>query len=528
MFDDDGYFWWAHVDGGGLMDPEGHGQNPFSPFSKIYRVDLHGPDYPYSIPEDNPFADGVGGLPEIWAYGFRNPWRYALDPSGDLWVGDVGSDQWEEVSLVPKGGNAGWSVVEGSHCVVEPCDKTDMVLPAVEWSHDGGAAAVIGGLVYQGDLIPALKGAYLFTDYYGGTPLRTARKQGESFLVETLMDFTGRRVASFAEDEAREVFVVDYDSGQIYALVPTEPEANSFPRLLSETGCVDPTNPMEPSEAMIPFDVAAPLWSDGADKSRYVALPDGTTIGSLDDGDFDFPIGTVFLKNFDIDGARIETRLLMRHTDGEWAGYSYEWNEEGTDADLLDAAKVVSFPSVDWLYPSQGACLECHTVAANRAVGPETLQLNHLWTYPNGRVANQIETWRWMGMFTDDPGDAALLPSMPSPADPTADIEDRSRAYLHANCAHCHTEGGTGSGPQDMHYLATDPGYCDVAPFGNDLGVGPDARILAPGDPSASILYLRMLDLGPERMPPLATSVLDLESLELIEEWISTMDVCTF
>lgn len=528
MFDDDGYFWWAHGDGGGLMDPEGHGQDTFSWFSKVFRVDLRGPDYPWSIPEDNPFADGIGGLPEVWAYGFRNPWRYSLDPGGDLWVGDVGSDQWEEVSLVPKGGNAGWSVQEGAHCVAEPCDATDIVQPAYEWSHDGGAAAVIGGIVYQGDLIPALQGAYLFTDYYGGTPLKSVRKQGESFLVETLMDFTGRRVASFAEDEAQEVFVVDYDAGQIYALVPTEPEASNFPARLSETGCVDAADPHVPAAAMIPFDVVSPLWSDGAAKDRFVALPDGATVGLLDDGDFDFPIGTVFMKNFDVDGIRIETRLLMRHNDGEWAGYSYEWNADGTDADLLDASKVVSLASQDWLYPSQGACLECHTLAANRAVGAETLQLNYAWTYPNGRVANQIETWRYIGLFSDDPGAADTLPAMAAPGDPAAPLEDRARSYLHANCAHCHTEGGTGSGPQDFHYLAIDPAYCDVPPFGEDLGVGPDARILAPGDPEASILYLRMEDLGPERMPPLATTVLDLAALDLVEEWIATMDACTF
>ncbi len=526
-FDDEGYFWFSHGDGGGELDPYGHGQDTFSFFSKILRVDLQ-TGYPWGIPDDNPFADGVEGLPEIWAYGFRNPWRWSFDPSGDLWVGDVGSDQVEEISLISRGGNAGWSITEGSQCVTEPCSTVGLTPPAVEWSHDGESAAVIGGLVYQGGLIPDLNGAYLYTDYFGGGPLNAIRKSGGAFVTETLMPFTGRRLVSFAEDKSNEVFAVDHESGQIFVLVPADPVADSFPGTLSQTGCVDPTNATLPAAGLIPFDVTTARWSDGADATRYLALPQGTTLGLLDDEDLDFPPGTVLMKTFEIGGSPVETQLLMRHDDGEWAGYSYEWNEDGTDADLLVDSKTKEFGGQEWAYPSRGNCLECHTDAAHRALGPEVLQLNKEWLYPNGRVANQIETWRHIGLFTDDPGAADSLPALTGLDELAAPVEDRARSYLHANCAHCHTAGGTGSGPADFHYFAADPTYCDVAPFGSDLGAGPEARIFAPEQPENSVLYLRMVDLGSKRMPPLATSILDAEVLGLIEEWIATTSTCTF
>src|SRR5207249_1359813 len=151
---------------------------------------------------------------------------------------------------------------------------------------------------------------------------------------------------------------------------------------LSETGCVLASDATKPSSGIIPFAVNAELWSDGAAKQRWLALPNGTHISVGADGDFAFPIGTVLMKQFSLGGARVETRLFVRHADGEWGGYSYEWNDAQTDATLLASGKVKQVGAQSWTFPSRSDCLLCHTSAAGRALGPEVGQLNGSITYP--------------------------------------------------------------------------------------------------------------------------------------------------
>lgn len=127
---------------------------------------------------------------------------------------------------------------------------------------------------------------------------------------------------------------------------------------------------------MIPFDGNSALWSDGASKERWMAIPNGTTITVTASGDFDFPNGTVLAKTFRIGGQRIETRLFMKHLNGNWAGYSYEWNQAETEATLLSGAKSRVVGSQTWNYPSRGQCMQCHTAITGRALGPEIGQLN--------------------------------------------------------------------------------------------------------------------------------------------------------
>jgi hypothetical protein len=141
---------------------------------------------------------------------------------------------------------------------------------------------------------------------------------------------------SFAEDIGGELYAVALFDQKIHKLTPSAaPAPSSFPQRLSETGCVLAGDATKPAAGVLPFDVNAALWSDGADKERWLAIPDGTTIGVGEDGDFGLPIGSTVLKTFSFGGKRIETRLFVRHDDGEWAGYSYEWNDAQTDATLL-------------------------------------------------------------------------------------------------------------------------------------------------------------------------------------------------
>jgi glucose/arabinose dehydrogenase len=169
-FGPDGYLYIGLGDGGGSDDTYGNGQDPFSVLGAILRIDIDGGD-PYAIPPDNPFADGLGGAPEIWAWGMRNPWRFWFDGS-DLWVGDVGQNMWEEIDLfdASRGGdNGGWPTMEGLHCLDgDACDPSPFLTPVIEYSHGSGRCSVTGGVVYRGSAIPQLTGTYLWGDYCSG------------------------------------------------------------------------------------------------------------------------------------------------------------------------------------------------------------------------------------------------------------------------------------------------------------------------------------------------------------------------
>ena len=179
--------------------------------------------------------------------------------------------------------------------------------------------------------------------------------------------------------------------GALYIkFIPAGPGVpDNVPETLSATGCFSAIDPTQPAEGLIPYDIKAPFWSDGAEKMRYIALPDGTTITINADNDGLFPPGSVVVKNFVLGGLFIETRLLIRHPDGVWAGYTYEWNAAETLATRVHTGKVRNVNGQDWIYPSEAQCMKCHTSAAGFALGPETAQLNMDFNYPFYRPPRQ-------------------------------------------------------------------------------------------------------------------------------------------
>src|SRR6266513_5001672 len=172
QFGPDGMLWAGTGDGGGGGEPDGNGQNKHALLGKLLRLDVSGASG-YAIPPDNPFASGTAGAPEIWSYGLRNPWRFSFDrETGDLYIGDVGQNLYEEVDvsstahLRGKGLNFGWNVMEGLHCYnATTCNQTGKTLPLIEYSHASGGCSVSGGYVYRGTRIAALVGQYLYSDY---------------------------------------------------------------------------------------------------------------------------------------------------------------------------------------------------------------------------------------------------------------------------------------------------------------------------------------------------------------------------
>lgn len=221
-FGPDGFLYIGTGDGGSGGDPEDRGQNRSDLLGKILRIDIdHDP--PYRIPPTNPFFEG-GGKPEIFAFGFRNPWRFSFDrKTGELWAGDVGQNSWEEINLVKVGENHGWRLMEGNHCFnpKEGCRQLgDLTLPVTEYANAGVRCSVIGGYVYRGGEVPSLEGTYLFADYCSGEIFGFRDGPQEVFLDTDL------RISSFGEDESGELYVVNHQ-GSIHKIIRAEGQTPS-------------------------------------------------------------------------------------------------------------------------------------------------------------------------------------------------------------------------------------------------------------------------------------------------------------
>jgi glucose/arabinose dehydrogenase len=219
-FGPDGFLYLGFGDGGSGGDPMGNGQDKFILLGKILRIDVNtiSPGKQYGIPPDNPFV-ASGGTPEVWAYGFRNPWRFSFDSSGRLFAGDVGQDKFEEIDIVVKGGNYGWNIMEGLHCFnASTCNQSGLILPITEYDHTAGDITVIGGYVYRGTSIPQLQGAYIFGDFGSGR-IWILREGPPGTWIRTLLLSSGKSISSFGQDVAGEIYVVDYSGGGVLKLV---------------------------------------------------------------------------------------------------------------------------------------------------------------------------------------------------------------------------------------------------------------------------------------------------------------------
>ena len=222
-FGPDGMLYLGLGDGGLAGDPRGNGQDPSTLLGAIIRIDVRdiSQERGYTVPPDNPLLELPGARPEVWAYGFRNPWRMAFDPDpGALWVADVGQGAVEEIDVVERGGNYGWNRLEGDDCFPPGagCDAAGTVAPVATYRHDEGCS-VTGGFVYRGAGVPAIAGAYVYADFCSGRvwALPADLSSGPVVVVES-----GRQVSSFGVDEDGELYLVAF-GGPILRLTPLEP-----------------------------------------------------------------------------------------------------------------------------------------------------------------------------------------------------------------------------------------------------------------------------------------------------------------
>ncbi|MDA1314566.1 MAG: PQQ-dependent sugar dehydrogenase [Acidobacteria bacterium] len=567
-FGPDGYLYLVTGDASGIADELITGQDISDLPASMLRIDVDKPagGKLYSVPADNPFVGRRNARPEIWAYGLRQLWKFSFDrESGRLWGGEIGQDLWESVYIIKKGGNYGWSAREGRHPFrpERPKGPTEFVDPVVDHSHTD-FRSITGGYVYYGDRLPELKGAYLYGDYDTGR-LWMLRYDGERVSDHKELMDTQFRIIEFAQTVDGEVYFADFVSGNIYRPVPAPPpDANAppFPERLSETGLFTSTEDMKTAAGLIPYTVNSPLWSDGALKERFLALPADSKIKyntltypqpapGAPPG-WQFPDGAVAVKTFSLEMEvgnpesvrRLETRLLVHEkipgTDeyGEelWHGYTYVWNDEQTDAVLLkaegldreltikDSAAAGGERKQIWRFPSRAECTLCHTMPAKYLLGVNTRQLNRDYQY--GEVtANQLALFQKLGLFEEPlAGEAETLPRVYDPSDTSVSLDLRARSYLDANCAHCHRKWGGGNA--EFQFVTDLPvgelGIVNAALQHGKFGLS-DPHVLTPGAPEQSMMLHRMRILGLGRMPHIASTLVDEKAVRLIQEWIAQL-----
>ncbi|SIQ78399.1 PKD domain-containing protein [Maribacter ulvicola] len=551
-----------------LQDPGVGNTNPGNPgFLATEGFEKSG-NY-YFIPNNNPFNDPAGTVfEEYYTIGHRSPHRLTMDSAnGDLYIGEVGENRHEEINVLRNvattaGQNYGWPLWEGN----APYNPGCAVTLYNGGLHEGPltdfvrteALSIIGGYVYHGS-INQYKDRYIAADH-GTNQLFAINTQDGS--KESLGVGPGQ-VISFGQDSSGELYMLTLgaggDSGIFKLKASTDTE--DIPDLLSDTGVfvVDgdgdfsDITELSVNQGFIPYDMVESFWSDGALKRRWLAVPnDGThdtaaeKIEWSENGVWNFPVGSVIVKHFDfpLDDTpnpatrKIETRFSIKAENGEFYFLTYKWNENETDAVLVDMATgdnatidVVrnGVPeTVNWLYPSNAQCIQCHSPALGGTLGPRTRNLNKEIDYAEkgGTVANQLVTLSALGILDETIADTDTQGYLTHIAigDPNGTIDQQARSYLDNNCAYCH-QPATGNGAQfDLRLMNTLAQTGLLTAVGNTIpGFDGQQRVLIPSQADNSQLFHRAESTDEVMMPPLAKTIVDQKGVDLIEEWINAM-----
>jgi uncharacterized repeat protein (TIGR03806 family) len=357
-------------------------------------------------------------------------------------------------------------------------------------------------------------------------------------LVTLAMGFVAAAKAD-SPDDTKPYGLTHRIAAKSYLNMPARADGK-IPLLLSQTGAFSDTRRRIPSKGLIPYDLIVAFWSDGASKTRWVAIPNKKIKYSAS-GQWIFPPGTVFVKNFDLPvdandpnaKRRLETRLLVRDSAGGVYGVTYKWRADDSDADLLPGSlrEDISIKTATgeprqqtWYYPSRKDCLTCHTAGAGGVLGVKTRQLNHDFRYPTGVTDNELRSWSHIGLFDREipANELHSVPTLAASDDTTRSLEERARSYLDANCSHCHHPGGTVA-YFDARYTTplAQQGLID-GPVLIDQGID-RPRVISPHDVWRSIAFMRVNTDGDIRMPPLARETIDQMGVALLSQWILSL-----
>lgn len=575
-FGPDGYLYLTLGDEGGGNDQYGNSQKITKDFfAGILRLDVdQRPDslapnpHPavipgaYRIPADNPFVGATQFLgkavspsqvhTEFWAVGLRNPWRVSFDElTGELWVGDVGQNLRETVTVTRRGANHGWAFREGT--ITGPLagapagfltnPEFNFVPPLFDYPHQSGNSggfSITGGLVYRGSRLSQLFGAYIFADYVSGNVW--ALRRSPNGAAPTVTRLTGSAsLAAFGSDPRNgDLLAANHESGQLFRLEYSSTFTGApIPAKLSATGAFRDLNELVPETGLVPYDVNLPFWSDGAIKQRWFSLPRAdATITFRPDGTWGTPGGTVWMKHFEIERTkgvpasrrRLETRFLVRNAAGVY-GLTYRWNAAQSDAALVnEAGEDEDFSVTDadssvrtqhWHYPSRSECLICHNSVAGGSLSFNTAQMNRSIALPDGGISlNQIHALQAAGYFGSDPINPHSWPVLAAPSDESVSLTWRAKSWLSVNCGYCHQPGGLGGAQFDAR-LETTLEAGQLIPGALNNSTDATRSLVRPGHPEFSELHARPSRRGAGQMPPLATSIPDPQGTSLLARWIT-------
>jgi glucose/arabinose dehydrogenase len=519
-------------DGGTAGDSDNNGQDQTTMLGSFLRVDPHPANAadPYDVPGDNPFVGMAGVVPEMWAFGFRNPFRFSVDrQTGTVWAGDVGQSQREEVDIVESAGNYGWRVYEGNlifNDIGNTLPDDAFTFPILDYPRTDGFS-VIGGYVYRGEALRSLHGAYVYGDFGTGN-IWALVYDGTDVLSNDLIANVPS-ITSFGEDDDAELFVVS-QTGDVFRLSESGAGTNDVPpATLSATRIFSDLASLTPANGFIEYGTNAPGYTDGAMVRRWFGIPPNTKAVFSPTGPWTFPVGSMFVQHLEFDltgGVRgVETRVLVKRA-GDMAGYSYRWRINGSNADLLaggftEDLALAAGGDLSHEYPARTDCIDCHNAQVGEVLGVTTRQLNRLNL---AGTDNQLDALNADGFFTTDIGPASALEAYLDPFDAGQVLEERTRTYLAANCAQCHRpDGGTGVA-LDLRFdtANVDMNAIGVVPSAGTLGIA-GARIIAAGSKETSVLWERMNRLDDFRMPPVARHSADTDGVDLVGQWIDSL-----
>lgn len=520
----------------------------------------------YSIPNDNPWISENGDhLEEFYAIGLRSPFTMHYDQELDsIWIADVGSDVKEEINIVGMGDNCQWPYAEGdqySEVHKKPIDFIGNERPVYYALERAEGSCIIGGGPYYNSLFPGLNGGYLFADFNVGNVnlLKVIEPDGAPEVFPLISNFRSGPVdvpqkggiTGVFETSNGEVFISvigeNYDdNGKILKL-----KQNSFveepPAKLSELEVFTNMQNLDIASGIIPYEVNSPLYSDGARKRRWIAIPNNGSFASGEQIEFSkdafwqFPVGTVFIKHFELKNdlqlntyQPLETRFFVVGENGSRYGITYQWNEEGTEAYLLTSGaekdievRENNIPSYTqkWQFPSRGQCMTCHNKNAGFILGVKTNQLNkEIYYEKEGRTINQLNYLSDLGALDTRVVDPRRHIKSHDIEDNSSSLEWRIRSYLDSNCSSCHNENGVPNIDLDFR-LKNSNGLKEYFNFPTASHASdPSRSIIEPGDHANSELWIRDSSSEDNKMPPLGRLLVDQIYVDSLAKWIDNIN----
>lgn len=589
FFDNEGFLNMSIGDEGGDNDEFNNGQSiENSLFGGIVRIDVDQnelrshpirrhpessgeipDDWPenktqgYFIPNDNPWvSETENWLEEYFVIGLRSPHSVFYDSvKNEIWVADVGQGAREEISIVKNGSNCQWPFKEGKidGPKSRPIDVLgDEVSPIYDYDRNVGRA-IIGGFIYRGTKYPELSEKYIFGDFATQDVWALDRNNKQvTHLTNTSTSDGNLGFVSFSCGENGEIYLLQIyspktDKGSILELLPPDETTLKAPKFLSNVGAFKNLKKMKAANGLMSYDLNVKLYSDNAIKTRWVSIPnDGKFDSSEEQVDFSetgtwkFPPGTVFIKHFElpIDESnpeitkKIETRFLVLTEDETSYGLTYKWNEDGTDAVLLEDSdeEIIEITDLDgktndqnWNYPSRSQCISCHKASVGYVLGPKTHSMNkdHL-NEKNGTVLNQLTAWNQLNIFSEKLEDIQIeeLPRSASLDDRSASDELKVRSYLDMNCAFCHQPNGVET-DFDARFSTMPDDQKIINSYANGRHSIHSNFIIKPGGIDKSEIYRRVLSTDDIKMPPIGRNLVDDKFSEVLKNYILNLGIET-